>query len=513
MKLATSPHRVRVAEGEAGRPRGWLDAARSRPDQLSLAVLSLSLLASLCAYAYRGWFSRYTADDYCTAGLQRALGFVGAQVYWYEFWSGRMTYYFVVGLVEYAGSRIVQVLPAIAIAAWVCVGAWALLPVARSQRWPAPTASAVVGSAAIVLVCLSGAPRLDQSVYWMTGMLTYLLPVVLMTAYAGWLTRRTLARMSRPASRVEMLVSGAYLLLVGGLSEVSLAVQLGLLGLATWWALVLLRSARYQALRMLLVGGLIASVISAVIVVAAPGNYVHEATVSGRVHAPSELPLALRASVDFVGLFARAVEFRARPAVVLLLMLVLAWGFFARFANGAPHAARRWYWYVASMAATLACGWLVLIAASVPGYFAQQWDVPERAQFVGVWIVAITTAITGYLVGHAAGETARRLGLPNREAVWRRVWCAALLVAAAAPVPAARDTLALIPADAAYAAEWDSLDATLRADASAGGPAVLDRTLPPHFGFEFLGSDPTIYPNPCVSRFYGLPSIRVSQAE
>lgn len=478
---------------------------------VSLGVLPLTLLGALCAYAYRGWFSPYTADDYCTAGLQRADGFFGAQLYWYQFWSGRVTFYFVVGLVEYAGPRVVQVLPAIAISVWVCVGAWTLLPVARLQRWPAPMGSAAVGSAAVILVCLSGAPRLDQSLYWMTGMLTYLLPIVLMTGYAGWLIRRVLARASGRPSRLEMFGSGAFLCITGGLSEVSLAVQLTLLGLATFWALLLLRSERHQALRTLLVGGLMASVISAVIVVIAPGNYVHEATVTGSVHPPSELPLALRASVDFVGLFARAVQFRARPAVLLLLVLSLGWGVFARLADRAPHARGRWSWYVATIAARLVCGWVVLIAASVPGYFAQQWDVPERAQFVAVWMVAITLATTGYLAGRALGETAERLGLRNQAGMWRSAWWAVLLLAAVAPLPAARDALALVPGDAAYAADWDALDATLRADASIGGPAVLDRTLPAHFGFEFLGSDPGLYPNPCVSRFYGLPSIRVSQ--
>ena len=476
------------------------------------AVLPLTLFAALIAYAYRGWFSRYTADDYCTAGLERATGFVGAQVYWYEYWSGRMTYYFVVGLVEYAGPGVAQVLPAIASALWLFIGAWALLPLARHHRWPDPLGSAAVGSAAVILVCLSGAPRLDQSLYWMTGMLTYLLPLVLMTGYAGWLARRALTAASLPASGWEMLASGAFLLAVGGLSEVSLSVQLALLGLATCFAWILLRSEQYQAVRALLAVGLLATVISGFIVVVAPGNYVHEATVTGSAHHDlSQLPVALQASVDFVGLFARAVEFRARPAVLLLLVLALVWGFHAGVAESAGR--RRPYWYAATMLGTFVCGWLVLMAASVPGYFAQQWDVPERAQFVAVWVVAMCVATFGYLMGHAAGAATRRLGVPNRDRLSRVAWCVVLLVAAAAPLPAMRDTLALVPADAAYAADWDSLDATLRADASAGGPAVLDRTLPTHFGFDFLGSDPNLYPNPCVARLYGLPSIRVSQAE
>jgi hypothetical protein len=474
---------------------------------------SLMLFAALGAYAYRGWFSRYTADDYCTAGLERAAGFVGAQIYWYESWSGRVTYYFVVGLVEYAGPRVVQVLPTLALSVWLFTGAWALFPFGRHQRWPIPLGSAAVGSAVVILVCLSGAPQLDQALYWQTGMLTYLLPLVLLTAYAGWLARRVCAAGRLAASGPEMLASGAFLLATGGLSEVSLSVQLALLGLGTCFAWILLRLDRYRPLRELLLVGLVASVISAVIVVAAPGNYVHEVTVTGRVHELSELPGALQASVDFVGLFARAVAFRARPAMLLLLVLSIASGFHARVAESVALSRRGWYWYAATMLGTLGCGWIVLIAASAPGYFAQQWDPPERAQFVAVWVLAITLATLGYLVGQAAGEVTRRHGMPMRERLSRAACLAVLVVLVAAPVPAMRDALALVPDDAAYAASWDSLDATLRAAAGAGEPVVLDRTLPTHYGFDFLGSDPNLYPNPCVARFYGLPSIRVSQTE
>src|ERR1700687_4542634 len=178
---------------------------------MSRALLPLPLFAALIVYAYRGWFSRYTGDDYCTAGRERAAGFVGAQIYWYEFWSGRMTYYFVVGLVEYAGPRVVQVLPAIALSVWLIVGTGTLLPLARHDRWPVPLLSAAVGSAAVILVCLSGAPRLDQSLYWQTGMLTYLLPLVLLTVYAGWLARRVRSSGSVRASSRELLASGALL--------------------------------------------------------------------------------------------------------------------------------------------------------------------------------------------------------------------------------------------------------------------------------------------------------------
>jgi hypothetical protein len=88
-------------------------------DSLGVGVLLPLLLLALGAYAYRGWFSRYTADDYCTAGAERLAGFLGAQVFWYQTWSGRFTYYIISSLIELTGPTAVQILPALALAAWL----------------------------------------------------------------------------------------------------------------------------------------------------------------------------------------------------------------------------------------------------------------------------------------------------------------------------------------------------------------------------------------------------------
>ena len=47
---------------------------------------------------------------------------------------------------------------------------------------------------------LQTAPDLPQSLYWQTGMLTYLLPLVLATFLLGWIRRATASdRLSYPA--------------------------------------------------------------------------------------------------------------------------------------------------------------------------------------------------------------------------------------------------------------------------------------------------------------------------
>ncbi|HEX8968046.1 MAG TPA: DUF6056 family protein [Chloroflexota bacterium] len=476
---------------------------------MGMAGLGLALAAVLAAYGLRGWFARYTADDYCTAGIERAAGFVAAQVYWYQSWSGRFSYYAVVSLVEFAGTGVVQILPAMALIGFVVAGAWAVLPVARAQGWPEPRLASALLGGAIVLACLQGAPNLEQALYWQTGMLTYLLPLVLLTLYAGWLVRRL--RAGGGPSPAALLASCLLLFVCAGLSETSLGVQLALLGLATLMAAMFVHARDRRPLVTLLASGFVTTVIAAVIVVAAPGNYVHEATLTGSVHPISELPTALRASVDFAGLFARAVEFRARLAVLVVVGLSLWFGFRGGQANRPPTGRAEWMRRGLLLVASLASTWLVLLAATTPGYFAQLWDPPERAQFDAVWVVVVGMATVAYELGELTAQVSRRLGAPTDHPAVAPVLSLGLLLLGIGCLMRIPTVLSPLATDMAYAAEWDAFDAMLRVAAAAGQPLVVQGSLPRHYDFDFITPDPGLYPNPCVAMFYGVPSIRVAQ--
>ncbi|GAC1327272.1 MAG: hypothetical protein NVSMB2_26680 [Chloroflexota bacterium] len=477
-----------------------------RPGQ---AVLAAALAAAFGVYALRGWFARFTADDYCTAGLQRAAGFVGAQLYWYENWSGRFSYYFTIALVELLGTWTTQVVPTLAMLTFVGASGWAVYPLARWQRWPHARSTSVLLGAAFVLVCLQGAPDVDQSLLWQTGMFTYVFPLVLLMVYVGWLARRVW-RTHTPRSRRGLVLSCMLLFFVAGLSETSTAIQVTLLGLGTFGAALFVRGPRRWPLTRLLAIGFLASLIGAIVVVIAPGNYLHELRVTGTVHGIGELPDALKAGVDFVGLFARAVQFRARAAVLVLLVLAGVCGLnTARVSPGARarHDLVRRLW---AFPAIVGAAWLLLLAAIVPGYFAQRWDVPERAQIVGVWVVAGAVALVGYALGELVGQVARHVALPLEWRLAHPGGNIVLIVLACVILTVIPGIVAGIPSDAAYAAAWDQLDATIRSRGADGDAVVVDHTLPRHFNFEFLTADPGLYPNPCVAQFYGIPSIVVN---
>src|SRR4030081_2305959 len=125
------------------------------------------LALPLVVYAWGGSFSRYTADDYCWAGILRTEGFFNAQVLWYTVYSPRYAFTFLVNLVELAGPAIVPALPALAIVAWVAVLTWSL----RQFDLRLGGLSTFILTELAALGTLQTAPVLPQSLYWQTGML------------------------------------------------------------------------------------------------------------------------------------------------------------------------------------------------------------------------------------------------------------------------------------------------------------------------------------------------------
>src|SRR5438270_5818522 len=96
------------------------------PERAVSAAILAALCAPLLALAITGLFSRYAADDYCTAGQVQLAGFVEAQSRLYVGWSGRFAATLLVTLVELIGPAVVPVLPSVALFGWLLATTWAI---------------------------------------------------------------------------------------------------------------------------------------------------------------------------------------------------------------------------------------------------------------------------------------------------------------------------------------------------------------------------------------------------
>jgi hypothetical protein len=88
--------------------------------------LAASFVLSLIAYAYLGTYSRYMADDYSAFTRIRTHGFLGAQINWYQAWTGRFSFTFVNSLVALLGPTTPRFVPGLLLALWFTAAVWAV---------------------------------------------------------------------------------------------------------------------------------------------------------------------------------------------------------------------------------------------------------------------------------------------------------------------------------------------------------------------------------------------------
>jgi hypothetical protein len=421
---------------------------------------AVALALPLLVYASVGAFSRYTADDFCWAGILRTEGFLQSQVHYYTEYSPRYAFTFLVNLTELVGPPIVPALPATAIVVWLAALTWTF---AQFQIQGRLRCFALAEVAALAII--QTAPDLPQSLYWQTGLLTYLLPIVLATFLIGWIRRAI-------QSWWAFGISATTTFVAGGLSETYLIPQNVALTLAL--AVAIACGTRRAHLAAALAGG----VAALAVIVAAPA-------IGPRVQGtPADLWLALSAAIAT----AAAQGFRLVRLFPFAILLSLAAP--ALLGGGAPRITRTWLLLVTA-------GVLITLPfCYFPSFFAQNGNPPMRS------LIVPGAIIIGYLlfVGFALREPAGRwLPEPRRGLV--------LAALAVIPIGVAITTLPDQASAARYAVLFDAEDQQIRASRDAGQSDLTVPPLPPNLGENFVSPDRGNWFNLCVARYYGLRSI------
>jgi len=436
------------------------------PRDASAPVFGVALALPLMVYASIGSFARYVADDYCWAGVLRTEGFLKAQAWWYLGYSPRYAFTFLVNAVELAGTAIVPVLPSLAIVMFVTTLTWTI------AGFGLRTMSAVVLAELAAFAVFQTAPDLPQSLYWQTGMLTYLLPLVLATFLIGWI-RRAIARWW------AVLLSGVLTFVAGGLSETYLIPQNVALTLALAASLLFTTSTGAGRIRSVhlaaaLAGGVLAL---AAILIAPATSY----RVGG---SPADVWLASSAALATAAYQVLRLARYFWPAALLCVALP------SIVSVRQCRVDRRWFWLVTAGVA------ITLPFCYFPSFYAQNGNPPARS------LIVPGAILVGYLlVLGCALQSFVRPRLPSRAAAL------AMVLLVAVPVVAAATSLPERAVAAQHAALWDAEDQQIRASRDAGQSDVLVPPLPAYLGEDFVTPDRNNWFNVCVARYYGVRSI------
>jgi hypothetical protein len=469
---------------------------RRLPHDRALAFLALTgLTVPLVVLALGGLFSRYAADDYCTAGQVQMAGFVAAQSRLYVGWSGRFAATFGVTLVELIGSVVVPVLPAVALLAWLATTTWTARELGAALDLRLALVPAAVLGLVVLFATLQTTADLPQVLYWQTGLLTYLSPLVLATALVGWVAH--VANSRAVPWPLALGMSFALTFVAGGTSETFAAAQVTALVCASAIAFAVGgRSAQNKVLGMLLVG-LLGAVLSLVLLAVAPGNSVRQETAE---RAP--LAMAVPQALDFTRGWLRLTFARPHAAALLLLVGVPAT---IATATPRPRSISRPGLTLGLLAVAAA---LVILACMLPAFYALSSNPPGRAQIIPQYVLVCGVAAVGWLLGTVgAAHLGPILRRPGPGWVMVAVLLALLVFG---PLLTAREIVQQIGPARAYAATWDQLDREVRTERSQGVLDVTVRPLPSTGmiqNLDFVGPNRADWFNECVARYYDLHTI------
>ncbi len=465
-----------------------------------LFLLSLPPLALM----YLGSFSRFLADDYCTHGTLLGLGLLGSQAHWYLNWSGRYSFTLLVNLTQLLGSSFTPLLIALTVPLWLGVLTVSLRTALRALSGANSWGLSLLLGSLILIATVNGTPDLYQSLLWQTGLVTYVVPLVLGTAYLGWMASLLLRETSEKIRRWGWALSFVWAFVAGGFSETYVSMQTaGLLMLSAATFFPRWRST-LSPIRAVAVAGLIGSLLSMMVIIGAPGNEIRRSLMPD----PGSLLIIVGWSIRHTFAFV-AKSFIGAPVTSLLSVTLPL--FAAVFLWPGSMIAPAWQGRSVRRTSDIlaiipAAAVLLILASIIPSVFATSAYPAERALVTTQYVLISSLVLWSFTLGRLGGPAIRRWA----EARYRgQAWLTAtvLVLTMFSSLAAAQRILGWLPDAQEFSAAWDRRDASIREALDRGDRELEIASLSHMAGLAEVGFDPEEWINGCIADSYGLVSV------
>lgn len=466
---------------------------------LMLVILAMAafLLAAVFMHAYIGSFSRYLADDFCTSGKLKELGFWAAQSFWYTSWSGRFSFTFLVSLLESFGTSIVPLLPALYCGLLFISVYFFTDRIAHKLEIKLNLILKFFLASLFSFVLLYTIPAIGQDLYWMTGSATYLAPIIFGFVLMGVLV-------STPAKNANILTKilyGALIVLLAiinsGFSEVSTVLQVVLLTFVIFAKRFRLENKKWDAWWIL---ALLISLIGMTTMILASGNAVRQRGLSDN---PGIITLVIKSAqyaLTYIILwFAKKVHIVW--ASFTITSIISAW--FIRTTKFRQLNQKR---LQNSLIITLIALFLLVYVSFVPSTWATSNGPEDRVLiFPSVFltlILIVSAIIVGYFLSKAMLQP---LPQPFFFTITALILAAYFILAV--PIYQARGVYEQKPDAANFAAAWDEREIIIQSQIASGQNEILVPIIENNLvGVEFIKENPTHWINICAAEHYQVDS-------
>ncbi len=477
--------------------------------RIFLIFLCLAFGAALASYALIGSHMRYSGDDYCFGALLRNQGF----------WKASWGPYF--GITSFPGNRYSMILlsmisglfppkfngllPGLAILLWLIGLSMALREVFYTLGTRLPDLYFLSIAEVLIFLTLYQAPDLSQSLYWRSGMFTYLAPLILFT----WLVVVVLRQSKKPnASPVALGFMSLLAVFSGGFSETSTALQLGFFLIFLVVVLVRNRSHLSDQRPLILVLSItvIASFIALVFLYISPANQVRRIDMA--LPSPPDLYSLIRMSfthsMDFIVGTIKAL--RTPSIYTLIIAFFLSVALNLRFQL--PGFSRFSHLLIGVLLIPLAA-YLLIVCCMAPSAYVQHAYPESRALILARVVMVCAIMCLGWI---AAQVLTKKYGLSFKyKSVL--VVCTLFVLSAMClyPLRAADVVIKDLPHYQKWSQFWDARDREIR-DAKESGVQDIEVVQIDHIipRVGELSPDPGFWYNGCAAEYYGVDSISAS---
>jgi hypothetical protein len=463
-----------------------------------LLLSNVAVIAPLVAHSYYGLFSRYLADDFCTAGQYKSQGFITSMEFWRLTWSGRYSFYFLMNVSHLIGLWITPYLTGIAIGIWLLTLYILFRQLAQIIPIPNSFLPTLLLASIVLFSTLDGAPDIYQSLYWQTGLVTYVVPLLFLTGY-GALTLNRIAK-ETSISPVEIAVSAGITFIAGGFSETYVTLQIIVVLIFLFAVFLFLRGEKRRSGLFFLGSGLFGGIAALALVTTAPGNAARLSFMLEPLAVPELVYLTFRYPITFAK---NALYHTSISSIIALLvpgLLALFLPVRRNLAENFEFPKRKIFPLLISVPIV---AYLLIAGTMAPSFYATATFPVERvlitAQFILVFAFAIWSLLLGITfrpyIGKAADLSPIVLG-----------FVVLLLISGA--ITSSQKTLSRLPEAQIVAGLWDGRDTYIRQEVAAGAMEISAVSLP-HIspGLAELSTDPNDWVNRCLALSYGLSKV------
>ena len=358
-----------------------------------LVFTVLALTAGLAAILIIGTTSRYMADDYCYAAILRGVFFerqVNAYLHETTFSGNRFSLTLFTGISELFGPSNIRFLPPIAIVVWVAGLYFALrqMPWFSHRNWLSHLETLAV-SEALVLFTMGMAANWVQVYFWRAGMFPYLAPLISGSLLIGLLAKSLRSGKGRLLWTLLVFLTA---FITGGFSEVAVMVEFAMLvmGLMT----VFLHRKDKKSIILPAAMALSGCLLALGLILFSPMNQLRMQRSYGEYAGFLDTIVASAegAVTFYLGTFYRQTLYYAGA---LFFFGLLGWGISLRAGWQGPSFKKTILW----LGGILLMGFLVTVAAMIPGFFAESSYPSDRALVVPRFVSLLMALALGILAG------------------------------------------------------------------------------------------------------------------